>query len=458
MKGIQHHARHFRMMFPFPSPRPSPLGRGGIVSSLTRNRCTVFAGKSSCNLPAFHCCSLSPRERVRVRGNGTTNYGLAISLLILLLAQLNLVLADENPRSSTKQFKTRFLKFCDLAVSELNKPITPFYSRTDDDPATHHMPFFEDAHAARALAVAYDMTGKRSYLDACKRWSDLMIVYQRGMDPVGAYYMNHQRAPGQKTGQWNLADSGSVGMGVLATATRCKDPAEKARYVASVKALAKLAMENYVTPEGGIRNGLWPEYDGPWWASTAIFGTLAFLLYEETGEEQYLNCGKAGVRWLLQTDFHDFKPITFEQRPSGIIFYTFEFYLAALKHFPPDSPEHEAILKQFDSAREWMAKNQKSRGANIPDYVEKNVDLAGLPYLMYGFAHANPRYQNLIPIADGELDYVGKLLLANGGSNVSKLMVWEVMTWGMLSHAERLKPGALLRGSRTLSNQKGMGR
>jgi hypothetical protein len=385
------------------------------------------------------------------KASGTMGIILLLPAL-MLLARETQVTAAETLRSSTRQFRANFLKFCDLATSELNKPITPFYSRTDADPATHHMPFFEDAHAVRALAVAYEMTGKRAYLNACKRWSDLMIVYQRGMDPAGAYYMNHQRAPGQKTGQWNLADSGSVGMGVLAAAKMCTDPADKARYVESARALAKLALENYVTPEGGIRNGLWPEYDGPWWGSTSIFGTMLFVLYEETGEEQYLKAAKAGVSWLLREDFHDFKPITFEQRPSGIIFYAFEFYLAALKHFPPDSPEHRAILKQFDSALEWMARNQKSRGADIPDYVEKNVDLAGLPYLMYGFAHANPRFRNLTPIADGELDYIGKLLLANGNPNVSKLMVWEVMTWGMLSHAERLKPGALLRGSRTLSN------
>jgi hypothetical protein len=428
---------------------------------------------------------MTPNKNLRIEG---------ALLALVLLAQASTVLGAETPRYSTRQFRADFLKFCDLATSELNKSITPFYSRTDADPATHHMPFFEDAHAVRALAVGYEMTGKRAYLDACKRWADLMIVYQRGMDPAGAYYMNHQRAPGQKTGQWNLADSGSVGMGVLAAAKMCKDPTDKARYIASAKALAKLALENYVTAEGGIRNGLWPEYDGPWWGSTSIFGTMLFVLYEETGDEQYLKAAKAGVSWLLREDFRDFKPITFEQRPSGIIFYTFEFYLAALKHFPPDSPEHRAILKQFDSALEWMAKNQKSRGVDIPDYVEKNVDLAGLPYLMYGFAHANLRCYSLtkgqptpdpsqegnrtarpprqfpssegsgvglsaqitnldpsalIPIADGELDYIGKLLLANGNPKVSKLMVWEVMTWGMLSHAERLKPGALLRGSQS---------
>jgi len=359
------------------------------------------------------------------------------------------IAADAPPEVSTAALRAHFLKFCDLAVAELNKPITPFYSRTDDDPATHHMPFFEDAHAVRALAVAYDMTGRRRYLDACRRWSDLMIVYQRGMNPPGAYYMNHQRAPGQTTGQWNLADSASIGMGVLATATRCRSAADNARYVASAQALAKLTMDNYVKPEGGISNGLWPEYDGPWWASTAIFGTLTFLLYEETGEPQHLDCAKAALRWLLQTDFRDFAPITFQQRPSGIIFYTFEFYLAGLKHFPPGSPERDAILKQFDAALEWMAQHQKSRGAPVPDYTEKNVDMAGLPYLMFGFAHAEPRYRHLIALGDRELDYIGRLLLSRGKPNVSRLMVWEVMTWGMMSYAERLRPGALLRGSRS---------
>jgi hypothetical protein len=95
-----------------------------------------------------------------------------------------------------------------------------------------------------------------------------------------------------------------------------------------------------------------------------------------------------------------------------------------------------------------MARNQKSRGAQVPDYTDRNVDMAGLPYLMYGFAHQVPRLQGITAAADGELDYIGKLLLARDDPNVSRLMVWEVMTWGMLSHAERLAPGALLRGSR----------
>jgi hypothetical protein len=347
------------------------------------------------------------------------------------------------------EFKDQFLKFCDLAAAELFKPITPFLNRTNADPATHHMPFFEDGHAARGLAVGYDLTGKRAYLDACRRWADKMIEYQDKMIPAGAYYMNHSRAPGQDKGQWNVADSGSIGMGVLATAMRCKDPAEKARYLASVKSLARLVMNNYVGPQGGICNGLWPEYAGQWWCSSATFGTLAFTLYEATGEEQYLKVGKGAFEWLLGQDFRELKPITFQQRPSGTVFYCFELYLAGLKYLPPDSPQYQTALRQIQLALDWMAKNQKTRGADVPDYTQKNVDLAGLPYLMYGFAHQVPRFESVMPAADKELDYIGKLLLAHGNPNVSRLMVWEVMTWGMLSYAERLQPGALLGRAQT---------
>jgi hypothetical protein len=70
------------------------------------------------------------------------------------------------------EFQTRFLTFCNLAAAEFNKEITRFADRDNADPATHHMPFFEDAHAVRALAVAYDMTGEQKYLDACRRWSE----------------------------------------------------------------------------------------------------------------------------------------------------------------------------------------------------------------------------------------------------------------------------------------------
>lgn len=372
-------------------------------------------------------------------------------ILAVLLLHLGQPLVPAQPAEleppTPRDFQVRFLKFCDLAAAELTKPITPFSSRTNADPATHHMPFFEDGHAARALAVGYDMTGKRAYLDACRCWSERMLEYQSKMIPHGAYYMNHGRAPGQDKGQWNVADSGSIAMGVLATATRCAKPAEKARYLDSVRKFAQLVMANYVGPKGGVSNGLWPQYSGEWWCSTATFGTLAFLLYQETGEEQYLQVAKGALDWMLRHDFRELKPITFQQRPSGTIFYCFELYLAGLKHLPPDSPKYQTATQQLELALEWMANNQKSRGANVPDYTERNVDMAGLPYLMLGFARQIPRLRGLASAADAELEYIGNLLLARGDPNVSRLMIWEVMTWGMLSYAERLSPGTLYRGS-----------
>ncbi len=102
----------------------------------------------------------------------------------------------------------------------------------------------------------------------------------------------------------------------------------------------------------------------------------------------------------------------------------------------------------MDLALEWILKNQKTAGAPIPDYTEKNVDMAGLPYLMYSFARRFPQHRGIIPAADREMAYIGDLLFGRGEPNVSRLMVWEVMTWGMISYAERLMPGGMERNSR----------
>ncbi|MBN1854254.1 MAG: hypothetical protein JW829_16110 [Pirellulales bacterium] len=99
-----------------------------------------------------------------------------------------------------------------------------------------------------------------------------------------------------------------------------------------------------------------------------------------------------------------------------------------------------------------MANNQKTRGADVPDYLVRNVDMAGLPYLMYAFARQLPRYRELTAPADRELRYIGDLLLAGDTPNVSRLMVWEVMTWGMMSHAERLRPGVMHHTSHQLQH------
>ncbi len=168
--------------------------------------------------------------------------------------------------AAPREFRAVFLRSCDLATAEFHKPIEPFrpHDRDYDSAATHHMPAFEDAHAVRAIAVAYDLSGDRKYLDACRRWADWAVECQEGMIPRGAYYMNHSRAPGEDRGQWNAADSGTVGMGVLATAVRCDDPAERRRYLDSVRGFLKLMTDNWVDEEGGIANGLWPLVAAIW--------------------------------------------------------------------------------------------------------------------------------------------------------------------------------------------------
>lgn len=376
-------------------------------------------------------------------------WGLAFCCLGLAAGCASMPRNESVAEGAPEEFRATFLKFCDLAAAELCKPMEPFrvYDRSYAETATHHMPAFEDAHAVRALAVAFDLTGEPKYLEACRRWADWAVEHQARMIPPGAYYMNHSRAPGEDRGQWNAADSGTVGMGVLAAALRCPDAAGRERYLASVRAFLKLMMDWWVDESGGICNGLWPEYTGPWWCSTATVGKLALLMHKATGDAQYQRVGLRGIEWLSREHFKEVKPITFEQRPSGIIFYCFDFYITGLDRFPADSPVREAVCRQFEDAAAWLAQNQKTRGAAVPDYTRKNVDMAAMPSLMYAFARKWPeRFGGLVEPADAELRYVADLLLREGEPQVSQLMIWEVMTWGMMSYAERLAPGSITEG------------
>lgn len=363
-----------------------------------------------------------------------------------VLSFSGLAIAGEpaKPPDTAAEFRARFLNLCDLAAAELQKEMTSFRprERTYADPKTHHMPAFEDAHAVRALAVGYDLTKNRRYLDACKLWSDRMLGYQQRMIPKGAYYMNHSRAPGEDRGEWNVADSGSVGMGVLATAVHCQEPGERARYLDSVQAFARLVMDNYVGREGGFTNGCWSGYRGQWWCSTATFGSLAFRLYEETREEKYRKVAQGAVDWMTQQDFRQVGPITFQQAPASVMYYIFEFYGSALPYLRPATPQYAAALAQIELALDWMAKNQKTRAADVPDYLDRHAHRSGLPGLMYAFARHDPRFRYLEPLADKELRYIYELLYRPGSPNVSILYDWEVLTWGMLSYSEKLSPGS----------------
>lgn len=214
------------------------------------------------------------------------------------------------------QTKHEFLKLCDSACEEFKVPVRA------------GVPFFRESYVIRALAVAYDMTGKAEYLDACRAWTERMIEFQEKMTPPGAYYMNYARKPGETKGDWYVADSASIGLGVLATAVRCKDRAQRDRYLGSARSFAKLVMENYTRASGGITDGIWPESDREWWCSTGVFTSLAFLLYQETGEEAYRNAALRGLDWLNDMDFKTAGPFDFKMMPATIVMYVFEGYSA----------------------------------------------------------------------------------------------------------------------------------
>jgi hypothetical protein len=52
-----------------PSPRPSPQGEGETLTASLENFAAGFARWFPEQLISAHCCSLSRRERARVRGN-----------------------------------------------------------------------------------------------------------------------------------------------------------------------------------------------------------------------------------------------------------------------------------------------------------------------------------------------------------------------------------------------------
>ncbi|MFV2068478.1 MAG: hypothetical protein ACC645_16025 [Pirellulales bacterium] len=349
-------------------------------------------------------------------------------------------------------FRDEFFRLCDIATEELNKDFSPFGERDNADPKTHHVPFFEDGSAIRALAVGYELTDKKDYLEACKYWCDRMIAYQEQMIPKGAYYLNYAgtRGPGEKEGMWYISDAGTVGMAVLATAVRCEDQAAKQRYINSVTSFAKVVMADRIGKGGGIIEHLWGNFKEEWWCSTATFGSLAFHLYDETGDEQYLKVGLDALRWMIGRDFRQAKVIGFDQRPSGVVFYDFQLYVAGLKHLPEDSKERQSATMQISKAIQWMAENQRGRGRNPPwSYRDDgHTDMAALPFLMYAFADQLPEHQDLNPAADRELRYVAGLIFESGDPAVSRLKVWELVSWGMLSYAEKLSPGSLFRASK----------
>lgn len=335
------------------------------------------------------------------------------------------VAAAEPP--GPERFRADFLKLCDLACQELNNP-------------ARKVPFYQDSYAVRALAVAHDITQESRYLDKCLEWSNRMIDFQDRMMPRGAYYMNYGRKPGAEAGDWYVADCASIALGVLATGVRVEDPAARARCLRSVEAYTKLVLDNYVGPGGGITDGLWSKFDGEWWCSSGIFGSLALVLYHQTGNEAYRQVGLKALDWLNSQGFRNAKHIDFKEAAPSVLMYVFEAYSAAMPCLDHATPRYEASLREIRDALAWMAANQQSRGAPRKwDYSSQwGSKLGGLPCHMLVFARYLPDGAEIGAAADKELEYIARTLAAENKPGLSQLAAF-----AMMSYAERLKPGTL---------------
>ncbi len=390
-------------------------------------------------------------------------YGTAVVLLIGVSAWnvLSGQVAAGTP-SGSEETRDYFLKLCDRTVAEFNKELKGWKMAKDSDTTVHHMPFFEDSYGIRALCVAYDMTGKKAYLDACMHWADQIVAFQERMTPKGAYYIGYERLPGAKTGIWTVADSGSIGMGVLATAVRTTDPEKKARYLNSIRSFARLVIDSYVRPGGGITDGIYPSWEKEMWCAVEIFGSLMFLAYDETKDPKYLKVALGALDWMNRHDIR--KPDHGYIWPmySGVAFYTGEFYAVALKHLPPGDPRRKACAPQIAGLLAWLKINQRGQGAKIGgalgnvDYLE-GTHMAGVPYVQLIFAQELPEYRDQAAIAAKEMAIFCGLIeatwakdprpVAERSKESIRVVNWELTTFAMMSYAEKLYPGVLFRAS-----------
>jgi hypothetical protein len=329
-------------------------------------------------------------------------------------------------------FKTQFLSLCDEAC-----PILRRQAQATEKKGS--CVFYVDSYAVRALMAAYDMTGKQEYLDASQLWCDRMLQNQQGMIPAGAYYMQYGRKPGEDKGNWFVADSSSIGLGILAVSIRTTNPQLKQRYLDSVKAFFKLVADRFVRSSGGVTDGYWPKSDDEWWCSTGIFGSLAFHLYAETGDESFLRIGLGTIDWLNRQDLLGIKDFAM----PIVLMYSLEAYSAGLPYLEANSPRRTAALEQLAKIHQWIVNNRGGHsGIEYASWAGSKS--ASLPFHLYVFARTMPGHEKLAAAADEELRYIGGLLSKDHpAENRGHLAAFALM-----SYAEKLSPGSIDRASK----------
>ncbi len=390
----------------------------------------------------------------------------ALSATLVLLLSAGIVQAVPNPSPAEgfdlDDLKTRFFRICDLAVQRIHLPERKYSS----DMPLRKAPFYADSYVVRALAVAYDLTGKEEYLTTIKTWSDKMITNQEKMIPKGAYFMNYGRPPFAASGAWFVADCGEIAMGVLATAVRCLNPLERRRYLQSVETFANLVLDNFLGPHGGIVNGHWPDYDGEWWASAAYMGPLFFRLYEETGDGRYLDAGLNIVSWFvnlesLRSASQDPKFVAFnapdERNPyptkpkqsAGGILNQLHLYNAGTPYIFSKGLDLETLArKEIAFFEKWCRENLLGRGESgtFKTYDSRKEKVGGkfgaIPFQIYCLTRNGIFSKDMEEIADLELGRIVSQIFAQ-----EEIDLTELVGFAMVSFAERISPGSVLRKS-----------
>ena len=375
---------------------------------------------------------------------------------------------EQSPIISDNQqqkFINEFAQCYKANVSFLEKTI----KSGEDNNFTQERFLYAESYPIRGLNVAYDITGKKEYLDVCKKWSDQQLRYQEMMHPTGAYYMGYQRIPGAEEGDWYTADCSSIALGVLATAVRCEDTATKQKYINSVKSFAKLVKDNFIGSAGGITDGYW-DYDVEWWCSSGLYGSLLFQLYKTTGEKQYLETGLEVIDWLNLMKMEKIKYFGMKDYAPTVVLYTYEAYSSALPYLKVGSVRRKKALAKIGEAVDWMLRHQAGNGSPTGkgSWYENywGQKMGGLPFHMYVWARYIPEYQYLIPIADKEMAYLKKLTTENGkafyidadnisinASTIEELseafsknpLKPQISLFMMMSYAEKISPGSIYR-------------
>jgi hypothetical protein len=326
------------------------------------------------------------------------------------------------------ELRSNFFLLCDSLIKRI-------------DNRESKIAYFIDSYAVRSLCVAYDMTGKKEYLDACISWSHRMMEHQKRMIPTNAYYMNYHRKPGEDHGDWYIADASTIGMAVLTTAVRC-NKAEKEQMLKSVEDFAAMVMQNYIRTSGGVCNGAWPKSENEWWCSSSLFGSLAFMLYDKTGDKKYLETGLKIIDWLNKEDLNNTIPYPLSHQGPSMPMYFLEAYTAGWPYISKNGERKKTSEAKVEWILDWIKTQQQT------PFSERKWSPAewwgskfgGLPFHQYIFSKYLPEGVNLISQGDQELKRLTELSISQNLFRQAQMPMFLIF-----SYAERVSPGRIYR-------------